>query len=359
MTLGSCRSKECGEDPAQQGETLHLCALRSVGSSVAGFAALSVGEKETPNPFGLVPRTFALVERRMPISEFLISLRIIATSTNALIGYVCLVAAWAYIAARTMRNKQLLEKLSHIPEVDRLEALRIEMGAARLKAGLNPEQYLRSKIHFYYLIAFLSALLTVVLLAAIAWFEPVTKKAGYENVTVGATKEFIISSIGPAQYAKGSDSQRVQYIFEDYYLFIVYQDNKVAAFGLTSRKENFKPCILDICLGLDSFADVGGSPDWFNRSSKEYTYVERLAGDTTASRGVSKYVFLSDFGHAFGECALNVDSIGEAEQLVRKNDTTYLRAREECRPNGVGLASYSLEDGVAFIVWPENSDTIY
>ena len=50
MTTGSCRSKECNENPAQQGDVLHLHALRSVNWSAAGFAALLVGANEAPSP---------------------------------------------------------------------------------------------------------------------------------------------------------------------------------------------------------------------------------------------------------------------------------------------------------------------
>lgn len=49
LAPGSCRSKERSENSAQQGDLLHLYALRSVSLRVAGFAALLVGENETPN----------------------------------------------------------------------------------------------------------------------------------------------------------------------------------------------------------------------------------------------------------------------------------------------------------------------
>ena len=64
MTPGSWRSKEFGANPAQQGEVPHLCALRSMILSVAGFAELLVGASETPNPDRLLNNTFGHVDIR-------------------------------------------------------------------------------------------------------------------------------------------------------------------------------------------------------------------------------------------------------------------------------------------------------
>src|SRR6267142_2488974 len=75
-----------------------------------------------------------------------------ASSPMALAGYVVTILAWVIIALKIKRNKQVHASLDKFPERDRLAALRLEMGTVRLKAGLSPQQYLKSRIHLYYLI---------------------------------------------------------------------------------------------------------------------------------------------------------------------------------------------------------------
>jgi hypothetical protein len=78
----------------------------------------------------------------------------VAGSPLAFTAYLAAIAAWMVIAWRVNRNKQLLRNLDKLPERSRLEALRMEMGAVRLKSGLSPEQWIRSRIHLYYFLGF-------------------------------------------------------------------------------------------------------------------------------------------------------------------------------------------------------------
>lgn len=60
-----------------------------------------------------------------------------AQSPLAFAAYVVAIVAWLIIALRVNRNRQLLKHLEKLPEGHRLEALRMEMGAVRLKSQ-NP-----------------------------------------------------------------------------------------------------------------------------------------------------------------------------------------------------------------------------
>lgn len=79
-----------------------------------------------------------------------------ATSTFSLIAFALAIAAYVFIVWRVVRNKNLLQHLQKLPPKDRLGALETELGGVRLAAGLSPEQWLRSKMHKYYLLAFLA-----------------------------------------------------------------------------------------------------------------------------------------------------------------------------------------------------------
>lgn len=115
------------------------------------------------------------------------ALPIAASSPLAMAGYVITVVAWLVIVIRVKRNKQVLNNLDKFPKHDRLELLRAEMGAVRLKSGLSPEQYLRSRIHLYYLIGFAMICLLLVLLFAIAASMP-RKREGVASVDITLSK---------------------------------------------------------------------------------------------------------------------------------------------------------------------------
>jgi hypothetical protein len=91
-----------------------------------------------------------------------------ATSGYALAAYALVVAAYVFTVWRVARNKNLLEHLEKLPPKDRLKALEIETGGVRLAAGISPEQWVRSRIHKYYLLAFLATCAVAVAIAALA-----------------------------------------------------------------------------------------------------------------------------------------------------------------------------------------------
>lgn len=93
------------------------------------------------------------------------SLPTVATSPLALVAYLITVVSWVVISFRVRRNKQLLAHIKDFPERDRAQVFRDEIGSVKLKEGLSPEQYLRSKIHQYYFYGFaILALVAVIII---------------------------------------------------------------------------------------------------------------------------------------------------------------------------------------------------
>src|SRR5262245_49485527 len=105
------------------------------------------------------------------LTAALSAIRLVGTSPLALGAYAFTIAAYVFTALRVNRNKNLLVHLQKLPPKDRLAALKAEMGMVRLTKGLSPEQWLRSRIHQYYLIAFLASCIVVV--AVLAFTVPV------------------------------------------------------------------------------------------------------------------------------------------------------------------------------------------
>src|SRR5579871_2846430 len=91
-----------------------------------------------------------------------------AASPLALGAYALAIAAYVFTTWRVARNRNLLAHLQKLPPAHRLKALEIEMGGARLAAGLSPEQWVRARIHKYYLVAFLATCVVVVAILGLA-----------------------------------------------------------------------------------------------------------------------------------------------------------------------------------------------
>jgi hypothetical protein len=75
-----------------------------------------------------------------------------ASNWYALGAYTLAIAAYVITVWRVARNKNLLANIQKLPPKDRLSALEIETGGVRLAAGISPEQWVRSRIHRYYLV---------------------------------------------------------------------------------------------------------------------------------------------------------------------------------------------------------------
>lgn len=91
-----------------------------------------------------------------------------ATSGTAFAAYALALGAYALSVWRVSRNKNLLDKLHKLPPKDRLKALELEIGGVRLRSGISPEQWVRSRVHKYYLVAFLATCVVMIAVATLA-----------------------------------------------------------------------------------------------------------------------------------------------------------------------------------------------
>jgi hypothetical protein len=132
--------------------------------------------------FGLLPQPL----RNLPMLVYWLPIRVVgvavwqfltaalsaipsaATSWYALLAYALAIAASVFSVWRVARNKTLLENIQKLPSKDRLIALRIEMGGVHLAKGISPEQWIRSRIHTYYLFAFLATCAVVATVGTVA-----------------------------------------------------------------------------------------------------------------------------------------------------------------------------------------------
>jgi hypothetical protein len=131
-----------------------------------------------------------------------------ASSGYALAAYALVVAAYVFTVWRVARNKNLLKHIEKLPPKDRLKAFEIETGGVRLAAGISPEQWVRSRIHKYYLLAFLATCAVAVAVTALAML----KGANYIGTLTIINNEYRQSHEG--QSLSSSDLQHIKELIE-------------------------------------------------------------------------------------------------------------------------------------------------
>ena len=131
-----------------------------------------------------------------------------ASNGYALAAYALAIVAYIVTVWRVARNKNLLANLQKLPPKDRLSALEIETGGVRLAAGISPEQWVRSRIHRYYLIAFLATCAVAIAVAALA----AVKGASYVRTLNIIHNEF--RQISNSVALSGADLQHIQETIE-------------------------------------------------------------------------------------------------------------------------------------------------
>jgi hypothetical protein len=108
-----------------------------------------------------------------------------ASSRLGLVAYALAIAAGVVVALRVQRNRHLLANLEKLPPDQRLRALELEMhGGSRLARGLRPEQFLRARLHTYYVVAFAVVCTTAVVLFVLARVTPREETTGAVAATV-------------------------------------------------------------------------------------------------------------------------------------------------------------------------------
>jgi hypothetical protein len=113
-----------------------------------------------------------------------------ATSEPGLIAFAITAAVYIATVWRVSRNKQILANLQKLPAEDRLAALELEMGGVRLDRGINPEHWIRSRIHRYYFLAFLITIMLVAFLGSMLFVY----RSGSADITVDLKQSNLGSS---------------------------------------------------------------------------------------------------------------------------------------------------------------------
>jgi hypothetical protein len=131
-----------------------------------------------------------------------------ASNEYSLGAYALVICAYVITVWRVARNKNLLENLQKLPSKDRLSALEIETGGVRLAAGISPEQWVRSRIHKYYLFAFFATCAVAVAIAALAMW----KGATYVGALTIINNEYQRSNNGES--LSGADLQHIKEIVD-------------------------------------------------------------------------------------------------------------------------------------------------
>jgi len=108
------------------------------------------------------------------VPDFLPHLKETASSPFAFVAYICVVAAWVYVAVARHRLKTVARIINKLPEERRTDVILHEYKTTP-KAGLNAEQWIRARrliLIFYSFLATLIALIAIVGITVSKGAEP-------------------------------------------------------------------------------------------------------------------------------------------------------------------------------------------
>ena len=111
----------------------------------------------------------------MAMKEFLGALSSIGTSPYAFVGYALLLACWLIVVVRANRTREVLANIQHMPAKERLEAFKLQVQGVQLASGISPEQWLRARVHQYFLVAFLASLAAIIIVVTLAIVQASSK----------------------------------------------------------------------------------------------------------------------------------------------------------------------------------------
>lgn len=314
------------------------------------------------------------------LERVLQAIPVAATNPLALIAYILALGVWFAIAWRVKRNRQLLSAILNIPENQRAQLLEAEMGVAHLKVGLDAQTWLRSRRHTYYLIAFIVACLTLIIVVVLAlWTSPKRSNltpasaapylraddlAILPYIQIGAARQFIEYHAGPPQIEDTNPRHRVAYAFPKYYLVIIYNDaNEVRTYSVTIRDDSvrvqFKWCDGDV--GDVTFAAAcrhrSCSPAYFDYNYQDWLYLETIFPPGVFEAGEGFIAFTEsgvDFGNddrAFANAdddALYRAIAANKPALTKAEKQAVDRYRSGVKPNTFGETSTSPLEGVDY-----------
>lgn len=107
----------------------------------------------------------------MPTSQLFAAIGAAGQSPYALVAYVAAVAAWVTVAWRVQRHRLLLSHIRDLPATDRLAAIRAEMGLPNTANDLDAEQYMKARVHFFLLIAYLCTAAVVLVISVVSYVD--------------------------------------------------------------------------------------------------------------------------------------------------------------------------------------------
>lgn len=128
----------------------------------------------------------------MEMTEFLKHLQDVASSPYAFFGYISVIAAWVYVATAQHRLNTISKIIKDLPERDRARVISKEYNTVP-RSGLSPEQWIRSRLHTLYFLAFFALIICVTILVVIAIYtKPNYREAKLSLVDVAVidTNEF-------------------------------------------------------------------------------------------------------------------------------------------------------------------------
>jgi hypothetical protein len=240
----------------------------------------------------------------------------------------------------------LLKNLKTIPEKERANLIRQEMGIVPIRQGLRAEEWLQSRIHLYYFVAFIVLCIAGVVVVTIAMTKQgsakdvkagfqsldqkrqgveLDKKDQWEYATIGVQRAFIESRLGPPKLeSKGDLLAQATYEFPQYFLQIVYDSgNRIVQFSVTSIDPSFRPQIPywphgTLKLGEFTFSQIFDAvPYYFNFSAKKWIYIETTGGGISAT-GFNRIDF--SYTGSGGYCSAREQPTDAAEALLAATD---------------------------------------
>lgn len=178
------------------------------------------------------------------LTQALKALPTVAKSPLALVAFIVVVLAWLILGLKVNRNRNVLKHLKDIPAKDRLAALEAEIGRVRIKSGLTADEYLRSRIHQYWLIGSIVLCLMIAVLFTLALSARGAKIAEFSG-TLGAPSRVLLSGekriypkiqIGDSstilEYPDPPPDQPIFRFFDDNILRIKVESGQIKVSGL-------------------------------------------------------------------------------------------------------------------------------
>lgn len=299
----------------------------------------------------------------MELQKLLGALPDAATSPYAFVAYVFLVIASAVIAWRVKRNKNLLNVLEKIPPEQRAKLIATEMGTP-VPPGMTAEQWLKYKIHQYYLLAFLSILICGTVIFTIAYSNPKATNPEWDSqsaisgLKIGTTKEYARTLLGvPPVSEDFSDRFELpegiiyeRYSDNDKELQVLYMNNQVTTYALRTYGESNLHKIIrsgnpEWIVGKTKFTQAGNDPQYSDNDFHWGKSICQIEQHYYGRPGEYNDFYFS-LNKVDSEGALSRESAPSAVMVSKDicSSITDESAKDECDDTLRGMACTSADD---------------